>query len=124
MRFIYELIYWPQIWAPYVINEENIRKKIIVDGGGLSSCCLQDENKGEGAAANAGWETRRTFLSLYNRMEADDPDIKKFRFSVRLEDISGFAADYDCVMYGFNHTLTLIQNLNNKDALFGEDNAA
>ena len=93
------------------------------DGGGLNSCWLPDDNKGEAAAANTGWEARRKFLFLNNRLEAEDPESGKFRFSIRLEDIFGFAADYDRVMYGFTHTLTLIRNLNNKDVLFGEDAA-
>ena len=42
-----------------------------------------------------------------------------FRFSIRLEDIFGFATDYLRVMYGFTHTLTLIRNLNYKDVFFG-----
>ena len=54
----------------------------------------------------------------------DDPASGKFRFSIRLEDIFGFATDYHRVMYGFTHTLTLIRNLNNKDALFGANGAA
>ena len=94
-----------------------------VDGGGLNSCWQPDANKGEAAATNAGYEARRNFLFLNNRLEAEDPESGKFRFSIRLEDIFGFATDYDRVMYGFTHTLTLIRNLNNKDALFGEDAA-
>ena len=54
----------------------------------------------------------------------EDPASGKFRFSIRLEDIFGFATDYHRVMYGFTHTLTLIRNLNNKDALFGANGAA
>ena len=94
-----------------------------VDGGGLNSCWQPDANKGEAAATNAGYEARRNFLFLNNRLEAEDPESGKFRFSIRLEDIFGFATDYDRVMYGFTHTLTLIRNLNNKDALFGEADA-
>ena len=44
-----------------------------------------------------------------------------FRIYIKLEDILGFASDYHRVMYGFTHTLTLIRNLNHKDALFGKD---
>ena len=57
-------------------------------------------------------------------MEAEDPDTGKFRFSVKLEDIFGFAADYNRVLYGFTHTLTLFRNLNNTDALFGAGTGA
>ena len=90
------------------------------DGGGLNSCWLPDAGTGEAAAANDGWEARRKFLFLNNRMEAEDPESGKFRFSIRLEDIFGFAADYDRVMYGFTHTLTLIRNLTNEVALFNK----
>ena len=50
------------------------------DGGGLNSCWLPDDNKGEAAAANTGWEARRKFLFLNNRLEAEDPESGKFRF--------------------------------------------
>ena len=53
----------------------------------------------------------------------EEPASGKFRFSVRLEDIFGFAADYNRVMYGFIHILTFIRNLNHKDALFGTNAA-
>lgn len=93
------------------------------DGGGLNSCWLPDGNKGEADDDNSGWETRRKYLFLNNRLAGEDDDSGKFRFSVRLEDIFGFAADYNRVMYGFTHTLTLIRNLNNEDALFGKTDA-
>ena len=92
--------------------------------GGLNSCWLPDNDTGEAKADNTGWDTRRKFLFLNNRFEADDPDSGLFRISVRLEDIFGFATDYRKVMYGFVHTLTLIRNLNHKDALFGTAAAA
>ena len=95
-----------------------------IDGGGLNSCWLPDNDTGEAKADNTGWETRRKFLFLNNRLEEDDPDSGLFRISVRLEDIFGFASDYRKVMYGFVHTLTLIRNLNHKDALFGTAAAA
>ena len=93
------------------------------DGGGLNSCWLPDAGAGKAEAANDGWEARKKFLFLNNRLEAEDPESGKFRFSIRLEDIFGFAADYDRVMYGFTHTLTLIRNLNHKDALFWDNDA-
>jgi hypothetical protein len=51
--------------------------------------------------------------------DAEDPNSGSFRFSVKLEDIFGFATDYHRVMYGFVHTLTLIRNVNHDDAMFG-----
>ena len=54
----------------------------------------------------------------------EDPNSGSFRFSVRLEDIFGFATDYNRVMYGFVHTLTLVRNVNHNDVLFGKTGAA
>ena len=93
------------------------------DGGGLNSCWVPDDGEGKADDKNIGWETRKKFLFLNNRLEAEDPDSGKFRFSIKLEDIFGFATDYNRVLYGFTHTLTLIRNLNNKDVLFGATGA-
>ena len=96
-----------------------------IDGGGLNSCWAPDGGTGDASDKNDGWENRRKFLFLNDRTGEghEEPASGKFRFSVRLEDIFGFAADYNRVLYGFTHTLTLIRNLNNKDALFGVQNA-
>ena len=59
-----------------------------------------------------------------NRMEADDPGSGKFRFSIKLEDIFWFCCRLQlCVVYGLAHALTLIRNSNNKDVLFGKNDA-
>ena len=94
-----------------------------IDGGGLNSCWIPDDGKGDATDKNSGWEARRQFLFLNDRLEAEDPNAGSFRFSIRLEDIFGFATDYNRVMYGFTHTLTLIRNLNNKNVLFGANGA-
>ena len=96
-----------------------------IDGGGLNSCWVPDTGKGDASDKNSGWETRRQFLFLNERLATgtEDANAGSFRFSVRLEDIFGFATDYNRVMYGFTHTLTLIRNLNNKNVLFGADGA-
>ena len=47
----------------------------------------------------------------------EDPNSGSFRFSIRLDDIFGWCSDYRKAMYGFVHTLTLIRNMNNNDAL-------
>ena len=57
----------------------------------------------------------QNFLFSNNGLIPEDAECGRFRFSVRLEDIFGFAADYNPVMHGFTHTLTLIRNLNYKD---------
>ena len=92
--------------------------------GGLNSCWVPDSDSGEAKAENTGWETRRKMLFLNNNITGEDPNSGSFRFSVRLEDIFGFATDYHRVMYGFVHTLTLVRNVNHKDAMFGKANTA
>ena len=94
-------------------------------GGGLNSCWVEDTDMGEAKTDNTGYEARRKMLFVNNKVAtaAEDPNSGSFRFSVRLEDIFGFATDYDRVLYGFVHTLTLVRNINYKDALFGEDGA-
>ena len=95
------------------------------DSGGLNSLWLPDDNDGTAKADNGGYETRRKLLFSNNvvAVTAEDPNSGSFRFSVKLEDIFGFATDYRRVMYGFVHTLTLVRNVNHKDAMFGETGA-
>ena len=95
------------------------------DGGGLNSCWLPDDADGTAKTGNTGYETRRKLLFENNATATgvEDPNIGSFRFSVKLEDIFGFATDYRRVMYGFVHTLTLVRNVNHKDAMFGETGA-
>ena len=96
------------------------------DSGGLNSLWLPDDDDGTAKAGNGGYETRRKLLFSNNVVAADaeDPNSGSFRFSVKLEDIFGFATDYRRVMYGFVHTLTLVRNVNHNDAMFGEADAA
>ena len=91
--------------------------------GGLNSCWVPDDDAGEAKDDNLGWETRRKMLFANNVIVGEDPNSGSFRFSVRLEDIFGFATDYHRVMYGFVHTLTLVRNVNHNDAMFGKTNA-
>ena len=99
------------------------KNRNISTGGGLNSCWLPDDSLGEAKDTNEGYEGRRKLLFVNNTGTADDPNSGSFRFSVRLEDIFGFATDYHRVMYGFVHTLTLIRNVNHDDAMFGEAGA-
>ena len=96
------------------------------DSGGLNSLWLPDDDDGTAKADNGGYETRRKLLFSNNvvAVTAEDPNSGSFRFSVKLEDIFGFATDYRRVMYGFVHTLTLVRNVNHNDAMFGEADAA
>ena len=93
------------------------------NGGGLNSCWVPDNDTGEAKSENSGWEARRRMLFGNNVVVGEDANSGSFRFSVRLEDIFGFATDYSRVMYGFVHTLTLIRNLNHDDVMFGEADA-
>ena len=96
------------------------------DSGGLNSLWLPDDDDGTAKTDNGGYETRRKLLFSNNvvAVTAEDPNSGSFRFSVKLEDIFGFATDYRRVMYGFVHTLTLVRNVNHNDAMFGEADAA
>ena len=96
------------------------------DSGGLNSLWLPDDDDGTAKTDNGGYETRRKLLFENNvvAVAAEDPNSGSFRFSVKLEDIFGFATDYRRVMYGFVHTLTLVRNVNHNDAMFGEADAA
>ena len=96
------------------------------DSGGLNSLWLPDDDDGTAKTDNGGYETRRKLLFSNNvvAVAAEDPNSGSFRFSVKLEDIFGFATDYRRVMYGFVHTLTLVRNVNHNDAMFGEADAA
>ena len=95
------------------------------DSGGLNSLWLPDDDDGTAKTDNGGYETRRKLLFSNNvvAVAAEDPNSGSFRFSVKLEDIFGFATDYRRVMYGFVHTLTLVRNVNHNDAMFGEADA-
>ena len=96
------------------------------DSGGLNSLWLPDDDDGTAKADNEGYNTRRKLLFSNNvvAVAVEDPNSGSFRFSVKLEDIFGFATDYRRVMYGFVHTLTLVRNVNHNDAMFGEADAA
>ena len=78
---------------------------------------MPDYSDTEADSGNMGWETRRKFLLFNKRLKAEDPESGRLRFPIRLGDIFGFAIDYNCVLYGFTHTFTLIRNFDNKDKI-------
>ena len=88
------------------------------ESGGLGACWSLDDGTGKAEAANHGWENRKKILFENNEMAAaaEDPNSGSFRFSIRLDQIFGFASDYRKVLYGFVHTLTLIRNLDDNNA--------
>ena len=61
--------------------------------------------------ANTGWNVRRQYI-----IRNSDPK-GSFSFRIPLKHIFGFCEDYDKVVYGLKHTLTLTRN-NNDDAIF------
>ena len=67
--------------------------------------------------ANAGWNARK--LYIINNSEPKG----SFSFKIPLKYIFGFCEDYDKVVYGLKHALTLTRNDDN-DAIFRADNNA
>ena len=61
--------------------------------------------------ANVGWNTRKLYIINHS-----DPK-GSFSFRIPLKHIFGFCEDYDKVVYGFKHNLTLTRNDDN-DAIF------
>ena len=70
----------------------------------------------EPSAQNVGWNVRRLYV-----IKNSDPK-GTFSFRVPLKHTFGFCEDYDKVVYGLKHTLTLTRN-DDEDAVF-RDNAA
>ena len=68
-------------------------------------------------AANTGWEIRR-----YQIISNSDPR-GTFSYKIPLKHIFGFCEDYDKVVYGLKHNLTLTRN-NDNDAIFRAANDA
>ena len=66
---------------------------------------------------NLGWEIRR-----FQIIKNSDPK-GTFSFKIPLKHIFGFCEDYDKVVYGLKHNLTLTRNDDN-DAIFKADNNA
>ena len=90
------------------------------DSGGLQACWALDEGAGTAVDTNAGYANRKKILFENNTGQGDDPNNGSFRFSIRLDHIFGFAADYRKILYGFVHTLTLIRNTNDDNVMFKE----
>ena len=67
--------------------------------------------------ANIGWNVRRLYI-----ITGSDPR-GTFSFRIPLKHIFGFCGDYDKVVYGLKHNLTLTRN-NDNDAIFRAANDA
>ena len=64
---------------------------------------------------NTGFDIRRKYIIR----DSDPPG--SFSFKIPLKHIFGFCEDYDKVVYGLKHTLTLTRN-NDNDAIYKTDN--
>ena len=67
----------------------------------VKQCWAPDTCAGDDADTNLGFKARREFT-------AKDTPVGCFPFAVPLRHIFGFAEDYHCVIYGFNHTLVVL----------------
>ena len=82
------------------------------NGSGLNQCWTLDSEDGTAAATNLGFKKRHEYIIKKPAPKGS------FRFTVDLESIFGFCEDYDKVMYGFIHTLTLVRNASSDNAIF------
>ena len=81
-------------------------------GPGLNQCWNIDTGDGTAADTNLGFKARHAYI-------IKEPNPKgRFRFAIDLEHIFGFCEDYDKVLYGFTHTLTLVRTSNDNNAIF------
>ena len=81
-------------------------------GAGLNQCWSMDTAAGDAAKINLGFMARQDYI-----IEQSDPK-GTFRFAIDLEHIFGFCEDYNKVMYGFTHALTLIRGASSNNAIF------
>ena len=85
---------------------------------GLNQLWYKDTTA-DAAEANTGWELRRKYI-----IQSPSNDKKgTFSFRIPLKHIFGFCNDYDKVVYGVKHTLTLTRN-SDDDAIFRAANDA
>ena len=82
------------------------------NGSGLNQCWTLDTDDGTAAATNLGFKKRNEYIIKKSAPKGS------FSFTVDLESIFGFCEDYDKVMYGFIHTLTLVRNASSDNAIF------
>ena len=69
----------------------------------------------EGANINVGFKVRHDYI--FGKAGGDVTPIGSFSFRIPLKHIFGFCEDYDKVVYGLKHTLTLTRD-NNNTAIF------
>ena len=81
------------------------------DGPGLSKCWSLDTSTAA-ADTNVGFKRRREHI-----IPKPTPN-GTFAFGIDMEHVFGFAEDYNKVVYGFRHTLTMVRKASNDDAIF------
>ena len=83
---------------------------------GLNQLWYKDTNTNAtiGNNGNAGFAVRRHYIFSSNT-------VGTFSFKIPLKHIFGFCEDYDKIVYGLKHNLTLTRN-NNNDAIYRNDN--
>ena len=80
-------------------------------GPGLMQCWYPDTDTTAVDAENNGFAVRRAYI-----VRKPNP-LGSFSFGIPLEHVFGFCEDYDKVMYGMRHTLTLVRT-GDADAIF------
>ena len=91
---------------------------------GLNQLWYKDTNDTanlEGGNANIGFKVRHNYI--FGEVDGDVDPIGTFSFRIPLKHIFGFCEDYDKVVYGLKHTLTLTRD-NNNTAIFKAVNDA
>ena len=83
---------------------------------GLNQLWYKDTNTNAtiGNNGNAGFAVRRHYIF-------DSDPVGTFSFRIPLKHIFGFCGDYDKIVYGLKHNLTLTRN-NNNDAIYRNNN--
>ena len=83
---------------------------------GLNQLWYKDTNINAtiGNNGNAGFDVRRHYIF-------DSNPVGTFSFKIPLKHIFGFCEDYDKIVYGLKHNLTLTRN-NNDDAIYRNNN--
>ena len=69
----------------------------------------------DNANFNTGFKVRHDYI--FGKADGDINPIGSFSFRIPLKHIFGFCEDYDKIVYGLKHTLTLTRN-NDNDAIF------
>ena len=85
---------------------------------GLNQLWFKDINNTsniEGNNANAGFKVRHDYI--FGNTDGVAANVGKFSFRIPLKHIFGFCEDYDKIVYGLKHTLTLTRD-NDNTAIF------